>query len=31
MDLIGSLATSSFWLAGYLVPFIFVLATIVFS
>lgn len=30
MDLIGSLASSSFWLASYLVPFIFVLATIVF-
>jgi regulator of sigma E protease len=30
MDLIGSLATSSFWLASYLVPFVFVLATIVF-
>jgi regulator of sigma E protease len=30
MDLIGSLAHSSFWLASYLVPFVFVLATIVF-
>ncbi len=30
MGLLGSLATSSFWLASYLVPFIFVLATIVF-
>lgn len=30
MDLIQSLATSSVWLAGYLVPFVFVLATIVF-
>jgi len=30
MGLIGSLVTGSFWLASYLVPFIFVLATIVF-
>ncbi|MGY4506362.1 regulator of sigma E protease [Bradyrhizobium sp. GM24.11] len=30
MDLIGSLASSSFWLASYFVPFVFVLATIVF-
>ncbi|WP_409192547.1 M50 family metallopeptidase [Bradyrhizobium sp. RDM4] len=30
MDLIGSLASSSFWLASYFVPFVFVLANIVF-
>jgi len=30
MDLIHSLGTSSFWLASYLVPFVFVLAVIVF-
>ncbi len=30
MDLIHSLGTSAFWLASYLVPFLFVLAVIVF-
>jgi len=30
MGLIGSLGTWSFWLASYLIPFVFVLATIVF-
>jgi len=30
MGLIGSLETWSFWLASYLIPFVFVLATIVF-
>src|SRR6266404_6902790 len=30
MDLIDSLGTWSFWLASYLVPFVFVLAIIVF-
>jgi regulator of sigma E protease len=30
MGLIGSLGTGTFWLASYLVPFVFVLATIVF-
>src|SRR6266404_9369862 len=30
MDLIHSLGTSGFWLASYLVPFLFVVAVIVF-
>ncbi|WOH56051.1 RIP metalloprotease [Bradyrhizobium sp. BWC-3-1] len=30
MDLIGNLASSSFWLVSYFVPFVFVLAIIVF-
>ncbi len=30
MDLIHSLGTSGFWLASYLIPFLFVLAVIVF-